>query len=243
MSSQHHVGPTLGHVHVHLSRGTPHPVFLRTSLLEPFHAREVESQPPSFLERVVEAGGNGLPGDGHLHRPSTVGVGGIIECAVTVYRRLESRTVPLHEEVAVHAIGAVEHKVEDRVESVELYLEICPSVTVGIDEHLEVVVLIDDGIALLEQCLDIGFFQFGPYVEKVVVPKHFGPCAVFGAWETLPTDVDKGGRIGCTLPFFLVEQPVDCEGRLGFQTNVGGRRGKHSPILLHEGCPCLSHPS
>ena len=62
-----------------------------------------------------------------------------------------------------------------RIERIDLELVVVQVVTIGIDEHLEIVVVVDDRVTLGECASYMGLLHVGGDVEIVLVPSHLGP--------------------------------------------------------------------
>ena len=122
---------------------------------------------------------------------------------------LQSRTIPLNVEVAARTIGTVEHKVEHNATCVVLNLEIALSVASRVEEHLEVVVVIDDSIALREVSHDVRLLYYSRHVQIFIVPHHSGLGVVNRLGKSVAADVDKRLRVGSLCPRLLVELAVN----------------------------------
>ena len=229
--------PALGHVHVNEACGAPHPVLLGLAGNEPFNAREVDA-PCLERARIGEVAGEGLEGYGHLHIPCFVGVGGFVECSVHPGGKLESLAVPRHEEAASRAVRLVEHEVEHHALGVVLDFEIVLTVAVGVDEHLEVIVVVYDGVALRELCYHVVLHEAGAYVKVFVVPHHLGPCGFHGFGISLAADVDERLCRDCLGPVGLVEFAVDFNFSRGAECVVEAGFGKTGLIFVDKRCGC-----
>lgn len=183
--------PAVGHVHVHLAGGRPYPVLFRLPRDKVLHAGEVDS-PRGVLPRIGEVEGQCLEGDGHLHSPRAVCVIFFVERSVQSYGQLQAFTIPRDEEGAFAAVGLVEHEVEHNAPGIVLYLEVLHGITVRIQENLEVVVVVDNRIALRQVRHDVVLGQCGGNVEAVVVPYHLYGSLLHRGGVSLSADIDKG---------------------------------------------------
>ena len=122
---------------------------------------------------------------------------------------LQSRTIPLDVEVAARTIGTIKHKVKHNATCVVLNLEITLSVACRVEEHLKVIVVIDDSIALCEVSHDIRFLHYSRHVQVFVVPHHSSLGVVNWLRKSVATDVDKRFCIGSFSPRLLVELAVN----------------------------------
>ena len=155
--------PLVRSVHVYFASGCPHPVFLWSAFLQPFHTREIKPPRVSCLQWVCEVARYGLVWYGHLHCPRAVAVVLLVERAVTLHGKFHARAIPLHVEVAIRAISTVKHQVEHHATRVVLNLKIALSVACWVEKHLKVVVVIYYGVALR---------QVGHYVRLLQHCRH-----------------------------------------------------------------------
>src|SRR4051812_13905578 len=125
--------------------------------MTPFYAGEVDAP------LVAVARGSGLlgelaehlPGKGDFHRPAAIAIARVIERAVHENRGLEPGNLPAIVALAAVAIWFAEQQVLAGVERVDLEFAIVVIAARRIDEHLEIIVLEDDGIVLGERAPDV----------------------------------------------------------------------------------------
>jgi len=67
-------------------------------------------------------------------------------------------------------VGIDEKQVPDGVEGVDLQLVVIVGVAVGIDEDLEIILLVDDRVVGGERRPDVRFLQVSPDIKIPVVP-------------------------------------------------------------------------
>ena len=97
-------------------------------------------------------------------------------------------------------------------EGVALELEVELAVAVRVDEDLEVVVPVDDGVALGEGGRDLVLLDDAGDVQAFVVPEHLHVGLLRGRGLVVhPADVHERVRPGRRQPVGLVELPVDLD--------------------------------
>ena len=106
-----------------------------------------------------------------------------------------------------------QREVEHRVESVDFNLEIVVAVAIGVDKYLEVVVVVDNGVAFRERGPYVGLFHHGCDIKVIVVPEHLGGGVVTRSGMIPATDVNKMRDVCRLLPGRFIEAAIDVEGR------------------------------
>jgi len=93
-------------------------------------------------------------------------------------------------------------------------------VAIGINKNLEVVVVVDDGVALGEGGVDMGLDHAGGDVEKLVIPSH--GAGGFVAWRGFEVAFDVGELVGPdhVFPDGIIQLAVDDGGFLGAFTDI-----------------------
>ena len=192
--------PTLRHVHIHLSGRLPNPILLRAAGLKPLYTREINPPIITSLQRVLEITGQGLSRNRHLHAPLPVRIIGTVQRPVGMYRQAQARTIPLQEEITARTVRTVQHQVENNTPGVILDLEIMMPIPIRIDEHLEVVIIINNGIPLGQSGNDILLFQDRPDIEEIVIPQHSRPGIINRLGKPLAPDIGERGSRHSLLP-------------------------------------------
>src|SRR5687767_9432207 len=105
----------------------------------------------------------------------------------------------------------------DRAEAVDL--ELVVGVAAG-DEQLDVVVLVDRGVALGQRRFDERLLDPVPDVEVAVVPEHRGTGIVDP--RATADEIGEAGRAFRGPPVRLVQPAVDDEGRRGTPGRITG---------------------
>ena len=133
------------------------------------------------------------------------------------------------------AVGLFEEEVEDGCQHIGFHFEVVVSVAIGVDEYLEVRVVVDDGVALVEDAPHVGFFYLGSHIEVVVVPEHLGLGVEARCGMALAADVaERLGPWGC-LPVGFVEQAVDGGWLGGVAGYIAARLCEQAGVALHDG--------
>ena len=226
------IPPTVGHVHVNFAGSTPHPVFFRSVRLQPLHAREIDTPRISRLQGIIEIHGQCLMRNGHFHTPIFVLILWLIQCSLAMNSHLHPRTVPLHHEVTTGAIRFVQHQVEYHATGIGLDFKVIMSVTIRVNKHLEVIIIVNNGIAPGQTRLYIFFFKNGTNIQIIVIPKHFGRCLIFGSGESLSADVDKRSGSFRLLPRAFVQLTVHLQFAIRTIANIRAGSCQETFIFL-----------
>jgi hypothetical protein len=188
----------------------------------PFDAGEIDA--PAVSRLGGRGGGGelrqGLPGEGNLHIPRLVGVLGLIQGSVDMHGGLEAGDIPFVEGGSAILVSLHQPEIPTGVQRVHLELVVLVIIPIGIDEHLEVVVLENDRIALGDGPPDVGFDQFCGDVEIGVIPQHFGAGGIFGFGEGSALDVQKLVGPWGSGPSGLVHAAIDHQGSAGLKALV-----------------------
>jgi hypothetical protein len=113
------------------------------------------------------------------------------------------------------AVRFDEHQIPDRVQRVDFELVVLMRVSVGIDEHFEVVVVVDDRVALRQRRGDVGLLEIRRDVQIFVIPEQLHPRAEGWRRADGAFDVDERLRPGGGAPGWLVQASIDHQRRGG----------------------------
>ena len=171
---------------------------------------------------MVGVADNGGPGPGDLDAPALV-VGVVVEGALEGDGGLQALDVPIVQGQALRvAVGRGEEEIPDGAQLVDLQLQIVAAAGEGVDEHLEVVVAVDDAVALGEGGAEaLGGEARGDVETRVVV----GHADVGGVIARAAGEVAQGGGGRGLGPGGLVEHAVHRDGAGGPLQEIGGRGG------------------
>ena len=204
----------------------------------PLHPGEVDA--PLFARTRTGATrrrfGEHLPWDRHLDRPALVAIVRAVERAAEIHRGAQPGDVPGVNRGAAVAVGLNQQEIPDGVQRVDFDLEIRVRIAVRIDEDFEVVVLEDDGVALLEGPPEVGFFQVRPEVEELVVPEHLDASGERRAPRAV--DIDEGIGPRRRGPGTLREPSVDLQRRRSADSRPRGaarRAASRNPATARTG--------
>ena len=161
------------------------------------------------------------PWDRDLNTPSQILVRRIVQRAVELDRAAQPHHVPRDVCPAPAVVGPVEEEVELGAQRVDLELVVGERVAVGIDEHLEVMLAVEDRVAVGEGGPEVGLLQFGPDVEVRVVPQDLRAGRPLRRRPGFAPDVDEGIRPGGETPRGVGQVAVDGGRRRGARGVVG----------------------
>ena len=140
------------------------------------------------------------PGHRDLRGPPRVGVGRIVDRPADVDSGLQSLDVPAVDGAPAVLVRLRKEEIPHRVESVHLVFVVLVAVPVGVNEHLEVVVVEYDRVALGERGPDVRLLDLRTDVEVRVVPEHLHARPVPGKGARVPLDVREIRGPGSRLP-------------------------------------------
>ena len=138
----------------------------------------------------------------------------------------QPRAVPREEKLTAGSVGVREQEVHHRVAGVDFPLVVVDAAPLGVEEHLKVVFLPDDGVALPEPGCDVGLFERGSNIEVVGVPQQPGRGGIFRPRMPFALNVYKQVGAVCPLPVWFIEPTVDGDGAVGRSASIDFRLGE-----------------
>ena len=124
-------------------------------------------------------------------------------------RRAQPFHVPVDVRPAPAAVRLVEEEIELRPERVDLQFVVREAVAVGVDEDLEIVLPVDDGVAVGQRGPQVRLFQPRSHVQRPFIPDHLDARVEGRIGPALAANVDEGGHPRGGAPCFILQHAVD----------------------------------
>lgn len=231
LAGEHQIAPHLRHMYVDHSGGRPDPVMLRQRLARgfihalyiaaianvhiPLHPGEVHS--PDFARLRGEARGvtlvlsafaQGKPRDPDFQRPSRVLRRGIVQPSVDFYSGFKPMYIPADDAPHAVALRLFHQQIPDGVGRVHLQFVVTVRGILRSQKNLEIVVDIDQLVAVPHRSPNRVVGQLRPYIQRLVVPQQLYPGLLGGTRPRVALDVVKIVHPWRVLPERLVKIAV-----------------------------------
>ena len=141
----------------------------------------------------------------HLYSPLFVFIFRVIQCPVTMYSQLKSRTIPLNHEISSRTIRLIQHQIKYNSFCISFYFKVILPVTIRIEKNFKIIVMVNNCISLIQLRLNIIFLQRSSNIKILIIPQHFSRSIITRLSKSFSTYIYKRRSGLCLLPVSFIQ--------------------------------------
>ena len=130
---------------------------------------------------------------------------------------------PVVQHLRVIPVRAAQVKIPVGAQGVYLVFKVIVGIVSGVEENLEIVVVINHGVVFRKRSPYVRLLQQGGEIHALVVVGHLRPCPEMRGGAFLALDIREVAGPRHRVPFLGGQFPVDGDRGGGFITDIRGR--------------------